>query len=331
MKHAWSTAVAMSLVSIGAAGVLAADAAPLSAQAPVLSLAAAEQNKETVNTAPPAVAGVVGEQTTVTEKETCEAENWDIWGPVELRSADPEELGEIEVKNIYHYGTSSEGNGDTNTNLYEFELEYGIAPNNEVIFAVPVDLGDGAAEGNGNLELGWHWRLWKEQEWVPAFALRNILYIPSGYHASGLDWTFKGLITKSIIPDKWRVHLNPYFTVVSGDSPQPGAAAGVPAVALFQAPRGEDVRDFQWGFIVGTDYRLADNLNLILDYIHRTSEETGHRNQHSMEAGVEWTIDKYNHLGLATNWTVDGDSIDENWGFSVSYVLDFEVPAIGKK
>ncbi|MBI4581713.1 MAG: hypothetical protein HY718_18600, partial [Planctomycetes bacterium] len=53
-------------------------------------------------------------------------------------------------------------------------------------------------------------------------------------------------------------------------------------------------------------------------------------NQHSMEAGLDWHIDEHNGLGLATNWTLDGDDVDENWGFSVSYVYSFDAPAIGK-
>jgi hypothetical protein len=47
-------------------------------------------------------------------------------------------------------------------------------------------------------------------------------------------------------------------------------------------------------------------------------------------AGLEWTIDKHSELGFATNWTMDGDHLGENWGASLSYVFRFEAPAIGK-
>lgn len=264
-------------------------------------------------------------------KETTESKrsekNWDIWGPITLRSADPEPLGELEMKNIAHYGTSSNGEDD-NVN-YELELEYGFAPNHELILAVPLELGDGKAEGNGDLELGWHWRLWREQDWAPAFAIRNILYIPSGYHSRGLDWTLKGLLTKSIIEDKWRLHLNPYLTVASGDPTE--EAPSTPSALPFRLYEEEgDLRDFQWGFIAGTDYRITDNLNLILDYIHRTSGVRGWRNQHEMEACLEWKITEHLGLGWNNNWTVDGDGLGENYGTSLSLVYNFDVPAIGK-
>jgi hypothetical protein len=307
MARIWIMSVIVGLMFAGTG--LAAARADDFGQVQDLSLAAAQAKETRTETTAKENGTTTKETTTVRETRTVE-EGWDIWGPVTLRSADPEELGEVEIKNIYHYGTSSDGSHDAND--YEFEIEYGIAPNHELIFAVPdVSLNRCEEEGNGNLEAGWHWRLWKEQDWIPAFALRNILLIPSGYHSSGLDWTLRGLLTKSIIENKWRLHLNPFLTVASGSEP-------------------EELRHFQWGFIVGTDYRLCENVNLQLDYIHRTSEEEGERNQHSMEAGVEWQVAEHHGIAFATNWTVDGDSVDENWGFTVSYVFSFDAPAFGK-
>ncbi len=316
-----------------ASGLLAAPADRASSAAafrevPQLSLAAeTEKTTTTEKTEVKADGSVLSEETEVrTETSASPQKNWDIWGPVRLRSADPEALGELEVKNIVHYGTSS--NGEDDTAEYEFELEYGIAPNHELIIAAPLELGDGNADGNFDLELGWHWRLWEEKDWLPAFALRNILMIPSGEGSSGLDWTFKGLFTKSIIADKWRVHFNPFLTVASGDATETAPTSS----SYWQWKQEEegDLRDFQWGFIVGTDYRLTENLNLVLDYIHETAGVRGWRNQHSMETGVEWKITEHQELGFATNWAVDGDNFGENWGFSLSYVFHFDVPAIGK-
>lgn len=251
-----------------------------------------------------------GQTTTTVEKRETRVEEWDIWGPVRMRSADPEPPGEFEIKNKIGYGTSSDGTDDDVE--YELELEWGFAPNHELIFEVPVEMGDGGVDGNADITLGWHWRLWKEQDWIPAFALRNYLRVPSGYHSSGVDWEMRGLLTKSIIPDKWRLHLNPFFKLANGDNV-------------------EDVRHFQWGFIVGTDYRITDNLTFNFDYVHETSEEDGHRNQHSLEFGLDWKIDEHNGIGFVTRNTLDGDGIGENWGFTISYVYSFDnFPAFGK-
>lgn len=258
-------------------------------------------------------AATKSKQPTLDSKQTASSassEGWDIWGPIELRSADPEPLGEVEVKNIFNYGTSSDGTDDDSE--YEFEVEYGIAPGHELIFEIPVQLFDGAIDGNADITLGWHWQLWKEQDLLPAFAMRNYIRVPSGYHSDGVDYELKGLITKSIIPDKWRLHLNPFLKSVNGNM-------------------DEDGRYFQCGFIVGTDYRLADNLTLNLDYIHETGESEGERNQHTMEVGLDWKFAPNQGIGFVTRNTLDGDGIGQNWGFGISYVYTFEdVPAIGK-
>ena len=235
---------------------------------------------------------------------------WDITGPIRLRSADPEPPGELAVKTIFDYSTSSDGSDDDLE--YEFELEYGIAPNHELILEVPVELGDGATEGNADITVGHHWRLWKEQDILPAFALRNYIRVPSGYHSSGVDYELRGLITKSIIPDKFRLHLNPFLKSVNGDNE-------------------EDHRYFQWGAIVGADYRLADNLVLNLDYVHETAETNGQRNQHTMEVGVDWHFAEHQALGFVTRAGLDGDGDGENFGCAVSYIYTFDnVPALGK-
>ncbi len=85
-------------------------------------------------------------------------EDWDVSGPVRMRSADPEETGELAVKNIFGYSTSSHGDDDFE---YELELEWGFMPDHHLILELPVEIGDGEVEGNADLTLGWHWRLWR--------------------------------------------------------------------------------------------------------------------------------------------------------------------------
>lgn len=257
---------------------------------------------------------------------TCgDDENWDIFGPVRLRSADPEETGEIEVKNKFDYGTSSDGSDDDVE--YETEIEWGIAPNHELIFEVPVELGDGKVHGNADITVGWHWRLWKEQEVLPAFALRNFLRLPSGYNSEGVDWTLIGLLTKSICPDKWRVHLNPFIKSVNGENATAGEDGG--NWYSWEAD-DEDPRHFLWGVIVGTDYKLNECLRLNVDYIHESGEMYGDRNQHTAEVGLDSIISEHQQLGLATRVGLDGDGAGDNWGLSASYIWVFDAPALGK-
>jgi hypothetical protein len=275
------------------------------------------EKKETVKT----------EQTT--ETVTSSEENWDIFGPIRLRSADPEELGEVELKFTTEWGTSSSGEHDSVT--IEPEIEYGIAPNHELIWAIPMELGFGGVDGNADQEVGWHWRLWKEDVngLLPAFAIRNILRIPSGYQSSGVDWTFKGLFTKSLIPNKLRVHLNPYFALVNGNNLDE-AGDGWLNETLGLGEGEESHRYFRWGIIPGVDYKLTDSLSLALAYIYENSPMEGQRDQSSVEIGTDWKIDEHNEIGIVNRLSLDGDAIGDNCSIGVTYVYVFDnVPHLG--
>ena len=134
------------------------------------------------------------------------SDHWDISSPVRMRAAEPEKTGELEIKNIFGYSTSSEG-GDDDLE-YELEIEWGFAPNHHLILELPVEFGDGEVEGNADITLGWHWRLWQEQDWIPAFAMRNLVRLPSGVDSDGVDYEFRGLFTKSITPNQLRLQVS---------------------------------------------------------------------------------------------------------------------------
>jgi hypothetical protein len=278
---------------------------------------------------------------TVTEAD----KNWDIFGPIRLRSADPEELGEVEVKLNAEWGTSSSGEHDS-VGL-EPEIEYGIAPNHELIWAIPMEFGFGGVDGNADQEVGWHWRLWKEDPCgiLPAFAIRNFLRMPSGYHSSGVDWTFRGLFTKSIIPNKLRVHLNPYFALVNGDNldsdegsnPFGAALASISSHFIGRASsvfgeEEESHRYFRWGIIPGVDYKLCENINLVGAYIYENSPYEGQRDQHSLEFDVDWKITEHHEIGFVNRMSLDGDSVGDNFSIGLTYIYVFDnVPHLGCK
>lgn len=266
-------------------------------------------------------------------EESAEAadENWDIFGPIRLRSADPEELGEIELKFVTEWGTSSGGEHDSVE--IEPEIEYGIAPNHELIWAIPMELGFGGVDGNADQEVGWHWRLWKEDVngLLPAFAIRNILRIPSGYHSSGVDWTVRGLFTKSIIPNKLRVHVNPYFALVNGnnlESEEEGEGWLNEYLGLGKGEEGH--RFFRWGIIPGVDYKLTDSLSLLMAYVYENSPMEGQRDQHSVEIGLDWEINAHNEIGIVNRIGLDGDAVGDNYSIGITYAYVFDnVPHLG--
>ncbi|MHC4064814.1 MAG: hypothetical protein ACYSUI_09980 [Planctomycetota bacterium] len=247
----------------------------------------------------------VAESTTVTTFD--EGDDWDLKGPYFLRSADPVEAGEMDLKFTFGYETSS-GGGDDDSEL-EFELEWGMTEDIELIFGLPIEFGDGGIDGNADITLGLHTRFWKEDGLLPAVAMRNLIRVPSGYHSSGVDYTARLLVTKSIVPGRFRAHFNPFLKLVNGDNE-------------------EEARNFQWGAAVGVDYRLSDNLVFVADYLHRSSEEEGHRNNHAMELGLDWRLAEKHYLAFGSEIGLDGDSQGPNWGCKIMYILALNAPRL---
>ncbi|MEE8170630.1 MAG: hypothetical protein V3T70_08790 [Phycisphaerae bacterium] len=234
--------------------------------------------------------------------ETHDELNWDIDGPISLRSADPEPPGELVIKNIFGWSTSR--GGDDDDFEYELEIEYGVMEDHELILQLPVEFGDARINGNADATLGWHWRLWKEEDGMPAFAMRNFIRVPSGVDSSGVDYKWVGLITKSVVPGEFRLHANPFIESVNGHNE-------------------EDARHFLWGSAFGFDYRCSDDLLLIADYRYETGEEEHTRDQHSLELGVDWTFADHQKLGMATTIGLDGDEQGPSLGARVSYIISF--------
>lgn len=246
-------------------------------------------------------------QDSTTATTTDHSDGWVLSGPYFLRSADPEEPGELELKFIYGFEL---GDADEEEHEFEFVLEWGMAQNWEFIFEVPVELGEGKVEGNGDIGvLGFHTKFWDEDGWMPAFAMRNLVRLPTGYHSDGVDYTARGLFTKTLIPGSMRLHFNPFMTSVNGNLEE-----------------GE--RRFQWGAAIGVGYRMNDDLLLIADYQVRSSEEEGSRNNHTLELGADWTFAPHQKLAFETEFELDGDGNGSNWGAHISYIFSIDAPRL---
>ena len=243
------------------------------------------------------------ESTTVTTREA-EA-GWTLSGPYFLRSADPEEPGELELKFEYGFETSD----DEDEHEFKFVLEWGMMEDLEFILEMEFELGEGKVEGNGDIsELGLHIRHWKEDGWMPAFATRHLMRIPTGYRSDGVDYLGRGLFTKTLVADTLRLHFNPWLKSINGNL-------------------DENERRFVWGAAIGVDYRINDDLLVIADYQNNASEEFGQRNQHSFEFGWEWEFAEDRMLGFQTEFELDGDDDGADFGVRLSYIFELEAPA----
>jgi len=227
---------------------------------------------------------------------------YDLAGPYYLRSADPEEPGEIELKFIYSYGHEADAEEE---HELEFELEWGIVENWECILEVPFIVGNGEVEGNGDATLGLHTRLWNEDGWIPAFAVRNMFRVPTGYHGQDWDYTLRGLFTWTLT-DATRLHFNPYLATNN------------------DADDGD--RNFLYGGALGFDWRVNDELLLIADYQYRRSIEKGEDENHVIELGADWDFAEDRMLGLGVDFGVEGDDGCEDFTISLSYVIEIDAP-----
>jgi len=228
---------------------------------------------------------------------------WTLEGPYFLRSADPLEVGELEFKFIYGYEKEEHGE----EHEVEFVVEWGIMEDIEFILEIPVEVGEGRVEGNGDItQLGFHVRHWKEDGWMPAFATRHLVRVPTGYDSDGVDYLARGLFTTTLIPDQMRLHFNPWLKSVNGNME-------------------EGDRHFLWGAAIGFDYRVNDDLLFILDYHNRTSEETGLQNQQSIELGADWEFAENNLLAFQTEFEIDGDEDGPDFSARISYILELDV------
>ncbi len=233
-----------------------------------------------------------------------------IGGPWRLRSADALRPGQLSIRNEFNWATGFRGGDDEMT--YTLSLDYGIAPMHHLTLETTgIDLGDGGVNGNGDIRLGWHWQLLKEEDWQPAFALRNYIRIPTGYESSGVDYELRGLFSKSVA-DHVRIHFAPFLKSVNGDNI-------------------EDVRYFQWGAALGSDWKVTDKLDLVVDYVHETSQTEGLRNQHSLDAGFIFEVAPGHKLGLNGRVGLDGDGVNGDWGAGIFYTIALDgLPSFGR-
>lgn len=228
-------------------------------------------------------------------------------GPYFLRSAHPEAPGDLELKFIYGFETSSSG-GDEHE--VEFVLEWGMMEDVELILELPVTLGEGRVEGNGDItEFGLHIRHWRETDALPAFATRHLLRFPTGYHSDGIDYLLRGLLTKTLIPDALRLHFNPFLKSVNGNLDR-------------------DTRHLQWGAALGFDYQVSEDLLLIADYQNFGSAEKGESSQQSLEFGADWGFAPHKKLAFQTEFEIDGDSNGTDFGVRISYIIELDAPTL---
>jgi len=188
---------------------------------------------------------------------------WDVDDLFNVRQANSDvEQGEWELELGTRWFTGG-GEGDDDF-FFVGELAYGLTDDAFIeLKLLPVNIGDGGDQANGDVELELFNRFVHETDWLPSIALALEGRFPTGQGSSGVDGELGLHLTKTIAP-KTRMHLEGFVETANGGRTE---------------EEEEEGRHFQWGVGVGFDYEFSEKLLGLVNYLNRASEEFGERNE----------------------------------------------------
>lgn len=209
---------------------------------------------------------------------------------------------------------------------WKASLKYGITDD---LYAelglLPINLGDGGDQGNGDLSLTLFWQFLHETEMTPAAATWAEMRIPSGQGSSGVDAELHFNVTKTLLP-KFRGHLEGFIETANGERGESeGGEGGGNKFFLTSFGGGEsgERRPFQWGVGPGFDYQFSDEWIGVLNYVNRCSEEEGGHNQNILQLGFDHRIAEHQHLKFAVNVGLDGSETTPNLGAKIQWSIEW--------
>jgi len=173
------------------------------------------------------------------------------------------------------------------------------------------NLGQGANQGAGTIEIIAFNRFLREKDNCPAVSGYVELRLPTGDGTSKVDAAFNAIVTKSIT-EKLRVNFQGFLESANGR----------------QNAGDENRRSFQWGLGPGVDYLFDDKTLGLINYVNRSSNQYGNHNINLLELGVIREVqrnDKTNqHVKFALDIGLDGAGETPNLGAKFQWSLDWK-------
>lgn len=240
-----------------------------------------------------------------------------------MQDATPVDAGTVDLRFTTSWVTSSfpANNGDSDDDfIFTPSIVWGTCPNVELSFSVPLWLGDSGDmgpfdEGNYDTYVGMLWRMKEGSGADPSVALSTTLRLPTGDGSNGVDAELR-LILSNEYDSGIRSHLNVFATTVNTDNYDFDLDDGE-----VLRPGLDDVRDFQWGAVIGLDGPLCDDgsVRWVADYMHRSSYFEGRGNMNVAEVGWEWQMDEGGKLGMSLQVGLDRSGDNPNFGATMTY------------
>lgn len=238
---------------------------------------------------------------------------------ISLEDGQPGQRGEWQINYFNGWQTRS---GASDPWLMVTELEYSprcpgnwLLQNAKFGLDVPLELGNGGVDGNGDINLKWKQRLVEEKEPcgpVPTITIENELRVPSGYHSSGVDWTLQGVVAKECGPGT--AVLNAFLKSANGHNNLEGARSWWD---LCRQGDDDELRHFQWGFRAGYKWRINEKFALLADFINQSSELCGNHNENIGEVAAEWRVNDHITIGPGILFGLDGGQETPHFGAGV--------------
>ena len=221
-----------------------------------------------------------------------------------LEDGQPGTPGEWELEfNLGSTTTSNESDPITLETAFEYTLDGSdFLRNMQLSLEVPVEMGNGEVDGNGDIEFEWQQRWIAEDGAFPTLATLVEVRVPSGFQSSGVDVGLTGIVAK-----EWGAgtfYFNGLIESANGDNE-------------------EDLRNLQWSFRTGYKWRFDERTALIFDYIHRSSEERGDPDANLLELSGEYHVNDHLIIGPGIQVGLDGKEETPNFGAGVRVTLEF--------
>lgn len=192
------------------------------------------------------------------------------WGiPTSLEDIVALERGKFELQGFSRYMRLK---GKTNRGLAQPRLAYGIFEQTQLEIESPFLLGQGAASGNGDIQISMLRMLRADRQgaWLPGVALEADVSLPTGTKTPGfknqIDAGLTLIMKKDVGPHSF--HFNAEFDWTCDQSEE------------------EHLRSAASSIAIGHDMPLTKRLLLVSDVVWRQSDDMGEKDVPLFETGV---------------------------------------------
>jgi len=271
----------------------------------------------------------------------------DLLNNYRFQDASSLEGGSFDLRFGSQWWTGSHPGGSADNFILTPSVVWGITDEFELTFGVDAWLGDGNdmgpfEDGNFDSNLRLHWRFHDQVGFehkegylhLPSMALSSTVRIPTGCGSEKMDAELR-FIASYEYTSGIRSHFNLFGKSVNGNNLETNrnddddvfnfdnSNRGFDFLGLGGADELDDVRDFQYGAILGADGPLNGDgsLRWVADYAFNSSNYDGNGSNHIAEVGFEWEMSDVSRIGMSVQAALDHGGDAPNWGIGLMYAF----------